>query len=113
MDGGWRMRDRVRTEAGEVACGVYGAGPPVVLVHGTPSRSLIWRGVVGRLAERHAVYVYDLPGFGVSGGYEGQDVSMAAQGGMSAEHVDALGVGESAVCGLVIGGGNVARAHLL
>src|SRR3712207_9419339 len=80
MDGGWRMRDRVRTEAGEVACGVYGAGPPVVLVHGTPSRSLIWRGVVGRLAERHAVYVYDLPGFGESGGYEGQDVSMAAQG---------------------------------
>src|SRR3712207_9465770 len=80
MDEEWRLRDLVRTEAGEVACGVYGEGPPVVLVHGTPSRSLIWRGVARRLAGRYAVHVYDLPGFGGSERYEGQDVSIAAQG---------------------------------
>src|SRR3712207_4255928 len=113
MDGGWRMRDRVPTEAGEVACGVYGEGPPVVLVHGTPSRSLIWRGVARRLAGRYAVYVYDLPGFGESERYEGQDVSIAAQGRVLAELVQAWGLEEPAIAGHDIGGGIVLRAHLL
>ncbi len=104
---------RVRTEGGEVAYGVYGEGSPVVLVHGTPSRSLIWRGVVPRLAGRHTVYVYDLPGFGESGRWEGQDVSIAAQGRVLAELVEAWGLEEPAVAGHDIGGGIVLRAHLL
>ena len=113
MDGGWRLGGRVRTGGGEVAYGVYGEGSPVVLVHGTPSRSRIWRGVVPRLAERHAVYVYDLPGFGESERYEGQDVSIAAQGRVLAELVEAWGLEEPAVAGHDIGGGIVLRAHLL
>jgi len=103
----------VRTEAGEVAYGVHGEGSPVVLVHGTPSRSLIWRGVARRLAGRHAVYVYDLPGFGESERGEGQDVSIAAQGRVLAELVEAWGLDEPAVAGHDIGGGIVLRAHLL
>ncbi len=113
MDGGWRLGGRVRTGSGEVAYGVYGEGSPVVLVHGTPSRSRIWRGVVPRLAERHAVYVYDLPGFGESERYEGQDVSIAAQGRVLAELVEAWGLEDPAVAGHDIGGGIVLRAHLL
>src|SRR4028118_1377218 len=61
---GWRLNGRVSVSLGEVAYGVYGEGPPVVLVHGTPSRSCIWREVVPTLAEEHAVYVYALLGFG-------------------------------------------------
>ena len=34
-----------------VAYGVHGAGEPVVLVHGTPSSSYIWRNVVPRLVD--------------------------------------------------------------
>ncbi len=113
MDGGWRLGGRVRTGCGEVAYGVYGEGSPVVLVHGTPSRSRIWRGVVPRLAERHAVYVYDLPGFGGSERYERQDVSIAAQGRVLAELVEAWGLEGPAVAGHDIGGGIVLRAHLL
>jgi len=113
MDEEWRLRDLVRTEAGEVACGVYGEGPPVVLVHGTPSRSLIWRGVARRLAGRYAVHVYDLLGFGGSERYEGQDVSIAAQGRVLAELVERWGLEEPAVAGHDIGGGIVLRAHLL
>ncbi len=113
MDGIRELRERVRTGVGEVAFGVYGEGPPVVLVHGTPSRASLWRGVVGRLAGHHAVYVYDLLGFGESERYEGQDVSIAAQGRVLAELVEAWGLEKPAVAGHDIGGGIVLRAHLL
>lgn len=109
----WRLGGRVRTDGGEVAYGVFGEGSPVVLVHGTPSRSHIWRGVAPRLAEGHEVYVYDLPGFGESGRYEGQDVSIAAQGRVLAELVELWGLEGPAVAGHDIGGGIVLRAHLL
>ena len=113
LDGVWELGGRVLTEGGEVAYGVFGEGPPVVLVHGTPSRSSLWRGVVGRLAGSHAVYVYDLVGFGESERYEGQDVSIAAQGRVLAELVEAWGLEGLAVAGHDIGGGIVLRAHLL
>ena len=113
MDGAWELEGRVLTEGGDVAYGVFGEGPPVVLVHGTPSRSSLWRGVVGRLAGSHAVYVYDLVGFGESERYEGQDVSIAAQGRVLAELVEAWGLEGLAVAGHDIGGGIVLRAHLL
>ena len=113
MEGAWELGGRVLTEGGEVAYGVFGEGPPAVLVHGTPSRSSLWRGVVGRLAGRHAVYVYDLVGFGESERYEGQDVSIAAQGRVLAELVEAWGLEGPAVAGHDIGGGVVLRAHLL
>jgi pimeloyl-ACP methyl ester carboxylesterase len=50
-----------------VAYGVYGTGKPVVLLHGTPSSSLIWRNVVPKLADAgYKAYVFDLLGFGLS-----------------------------------------------
>src|SRR4028118_1850926 len=110
---GWRLNGRVSVSLGEVAYGVYGEGPPVVLVHGTPSRSCIWREVVPTLAEGHAVYVYDLPGFGESERGEGQDVSIAAQGRVLAELIEAWGLDEPRVAGHDIGGGIALRAHPL
>jgi pimeloyl-ACP methyl ester carboxylesterase len=110
---GWRLNGRVSVSLGEVAYGVYGEGPPVVLVHGTPSRSCIWREVVPTLAEGHAVYVYDLPGFGESERGEGQDVSIAAQGRVLAELIEAWRLDETRVAGHDIGGGIALRAHLL
>jgi pimeloyl-ACP methyl ester carboxylesterase len=111
---GWRLGRRETTLAGEVAYEVFGGeGPPVVLVHGTPSRSYIWRDVVAALAERHEVYVYDLLGFGESERFEGQDVSIAAQGRALAELVGAWGLGEPMIAGHDIGAAAVLRAHLL
>lgn len=110
---GWRLGERQRTSVGEVAYGVFGEGPPVILVHGTPSRSYIWRGVVPALAERFSVYVYDLLGFGDSERREGQDVSIAAQGEGLSELVGAWGIEEPAVAGHDIGAAIVLRAHLL
>ena len=63
---GWWLGKWEATSAGEVACEVFGEGPPVVLVHGTPTRSYLWRNVTPSLTERNSVYVYDLLGFGES-----------------------------------------------
>lgn len=50
-----------------ITFGVHGNGVPVVLLHGTPSSSYIWRNVVPRLVERgYKVHVYDLLGYGLS-----------------------------------------------
>lgn len=50
-----------------IACAAVGVGEPVVLIHGTPSSSYIWRNVAPRLAETgHRVHLFDLLGFGAS-----------------------------------------------
>lgn len=43
-----------------------GSGPPVVLVHGWPTSSHLWRNVMPVLAEHSRVLAPDLPGFGAS-----------------------------------------------
>ncbi|KAF5020238.1 hypothetical protein F66182_7755 [Fusarium sp. NRRL 66182] len=50
-----------------LAYGVFGTGKPVVLLHGTPSSSLIWRNIVPKLVDvGFKVHLFDLLGFGLS-----------------------------------------------
>ncbi len=50
-----------------IAHGVYGDGIPLVLMHGTPSSSLIWRKVIPALVNNgFRVHVFDLLGYGLS-----------------------------------------------
>ncbi|MEM7222280.1 MAG: alpha/beta hydrolase [Pseudomonadota bacterium] len=50
-----------------IAHGKHGKGNPVVLIHGTPSSSLIWRNIVPALVDGgHQVHLYDLLGYGRS-----------------------------------------------
>ncbi|MDQ3664214.1 MAG: hypothetical protein M3353_06080 [Actinomycetota bacterium] len=49
--GAWRLERSVDTTRGQIAWDRFGEGPPLVLVHGTPSRSVMWREVVPPLAE--------------------------------------------------------------
>ena len=107
------MRKRLRLPEGEIAYDVLGYGPPVLLVHGTPSNSFIWREVARKLADRFTVYLLDLLGFGESERGGGLDVSVAAQGRVLAGLVEALGLDAPAVAGHDIGGAAVLRAHLL
>ena len=109
----WNLRRRVKLSGGEVAYDVLGYGPPVILLHGTPSRSYIWRDVAMTLANRFTVYVYDLLGFGQSERREGIDVSIRAQARLLAELVEVWGLDAPFVAGHDIGGGIVLRAHLL
>jgi haloalkane dehalogenase len=43
-----------------------GAGPAVLLLHGWPTSSFLWRNVMPPIAEHHRVVALDLPGFGAS-----------------------------------------------
>jgi len=59
--------DNVLINGNRIAHGVYGEGEPVVLVHGTPSASIIWRKIVPALNRAgYKVHVFDLLGYGES-----------------------------------------------
>jgi haloacetate dehalogenase len=45
----------------------YGKGSPLLMVHGFPRTSLMWRHVAPHLAENHTVICVDLRGYGRSG----------------------------------------------
>ena len=109
----WNLRRRLTLSGIEVAYDVLGYGPPLVLVHGTPTNSSIWRNVALRLADRFSVYAYDLPGFGQSERGEELDASISNQARVLAELVEALDLDAPSIAGHDIGGATVLRAHLL
>lgn len=108
----WHLRQRAEVEDGTVAFDVFGEGPTVVLVHGTPSWSYLWRNVVPKLTDRFTVYVFDLIGYGDSEP-KGQDVSIAAQTRTLTELVGQWNLESPAVAGHDIGAAIVLRSHLL
>ena len=109
----WRPSRTYEFADGDVAYEALGDGPPVVLIHGTPSWSYLWRTVASDLAARHTVYVYDLLGYGTSEKHEHQDVSIAAQTKVLAELLDLWGLEEPCVAGHDFGGTIALRLQLL
>ncbi|MBB5156771.1 alpha/beta fold hydrolase [Saccharopolyspora phatthalungensis] len=75
----WELPERHESAHGTVRWASMGEGDPVVLLHGTPFSSYVWRDVAVALSARHQVFVWDMPGYGQSEMREGQDVSLAAQ----------------------------------
>ncbi|CAN5574134.1 hypothetical protein BH20ACT10_BH20ACT10_02170 [soil metagenome] len=61
-----RDTEYLELEGTWVRYNVIGGGPPVVLVHGWLSSSMVWENLAGRLAQRFTVYTLDLAGFGES-----------------------------------------------
>jgi pimeloyl-ACP methyl ester carboxylesterase len=108
-----------RSASGEVRWTALGApdAPPVVLLHGTPFSSYVWRAVARALADRHRVFLWDMPGYGASEKSAGQDASLAAQGRVFGELLDHWGLtgsgAEPAVVAHDFGGCVALRAHLL
>lgn len=61
------VNDHVLINGTRIAHGVHGEGEPIVLLHGTPSASFIWRNVVPRLTRAgYKAHVFDLLGYGLS-----------------------------------------------
>jgi pimeloyl-ACP methyl ester carboxylesterase len=111
----WKLGRTYDSACGEVRWDSFGeAGKdPVVLLHGTPFSSYVWRGVARALAHRHQVFVWDMPGYGASEKADGQDVSLAAQGRVFTDLLAHWGLGEPAVVAHDFGGAVALRAHLL
>jgi len=110
---GWRMRQFFEYRGDRVAYDVFGEGPPVVLVHGTPFSSYVWRKIAPALAENYRVYVFDLLGYGTSGKREGQDVTLYAQGKLLAGLLEHWELASPTIVGHDFGGAITLRAHLL
>jgi pimeloyl-ACP methyl ester carboxylesterase len=89
-------------EAGGVRSFVreQGEGEPVLLMHGIPVSSFLYRKVLPLLAERGLRGVaFDLPGLGLAQKPESFDYSWSGLGRWTGEAVDALGIGR---CHLVL-----------
>lgn len=111
----WQLTETFRSTSGDVRWDSLGEpGPdPVVLLHGTPFSSYVWRAVARSLARRHQVFVWDMPGYGASEKSADQDVSLAAQGRIFAELLEHWGLAEPLVVAHDFGGAVSLRAHLL
>jgi pimeloyl-ACP methyl ester carboxylesterase len=111
----WQLTETFRSESGDVRWDRLGGlgRPPVVLLHGTPFSSYVWRAVARSLASSHQVFVWDMPGYGTSAKFTGQDVSLAAQGRVFTELLAHWGLEEPLVVAHDFGGAVSLRAHLL
>ncbi|MYU53904.1 MULTISPECIES: alpha/beta fold hydrolase [Streptomyces] len=113
----WLLDREFHSSSGTVRWASFGKGaagaPPVVLLHGTPFSSYVWRRIARGLAARHQVFVWDMPGYGASAMHAGQDVSLAAQAVVFGELLAHWELPAPAVVAHDFGGCVALRAHLL
>ncbi len=74
-----------------------GQGPPVLLLHGWPTSSFLWRAVMPAIARANRAVALDLPGFGASdkpldAAYDFAFFTEALDGFLRALDVDAVGL---------------------
>lgn len=86
---------------------------PVVLLHGTPFSAAIWHEIAPALAVRFRVHVWDMPGYGRSAAYEGQDVSLDAETATFTALLAHWGLAAPRVVAHDSGGAVALGAHLL
>jgi uncharacterized protein (TIGR00369 family) len=100
-----RSKRKIRTFAGDIAYLRVGQGPPLVLLHGIPSSSYLWRDVIEPLSATFEVLAPDLLGYGDSDKRLDVDLSIAAQARYVVAFMETIGVHQAAVAGHDIGGG--------
>jgi 2-hydroxymuconate-semialdehyde hydrolase len=97
---------RARVSGGELTYVDEGQGPAVVLLHGFPTSSHLWRDLVPILAPRFRAIAPDLLGYGDSTKpVDPEAVTIRAQARHVGELLDGLGITEFAAVGHDIGGG--------
>ncbi|WP_421856587.1 alpha/beta fold hydrolase [Marinomonas sp.] len=96
-----------------IAWGCLGEGEPLVLVHGTPFSSQVWRNIAPLLANRWKVYFFDLVGYGQSEKGTGQDVSLAIQNELLAFLIHEWRLDKPEILCHDFGGTTVLRAYYL
>jgi pimeloyl-ACP methyl ester carboxylesterase len=81
-----------------------GAGPPVLLLHGCPFSSFVWRNVIPQLADRFRCIAPDLLGLGDTETPPDADWSLPAQEAMVLGLLDTLDIERTSVVGHDHGG---------
>jgi uncharacterized protein (TIGR00369 family) len=100
-----RGKHKIRTFAGDIAYLRKGHGPPLLLLHGIPSSSYLWRDLIDPLSNTFDVLAPDLLGYGDSDKRLDADLSIAAQARYMVAFMETVGVHQAAVVGHDIGGG--------
>jgi len=111
----WNVPETFLIEGQAVRFGSLGQGdrPPLVLIHGTPFSSVVWRRIAPHLTGHRQVFYYDLLGYGRSEMRANQDVSLAVQGRVFAALLRHCGISKPDVVAHDFGGCTALRAHLL
>jgi pimeloyl-ACP methyl ester carboxylesterase len=108
-----RLSNQFNSTVGKIAWDVTGEGPDMVLVHGTPANSVLWTGVIERLRERYRIHYLDLPGYGSSEKFAGQEVRLRSFARALAEFLEERGLNVPHLVGHDFGAAAVLGAHLV
>ncbi len=107
------LPERFDYQGSQIAWGKIGSGPPLVLIHGTPFSSQVWRRIAPCFAKHRTVFYFDLIGYGLSEKRSGQDVSLNVQNGLLAGLCEHWGIKRPEVVAHDFGGATAMRAwHL-
>lgn len=111
----WGLPETFFFEGQAVRYGSLGRAdsPPLVLLHGTPFSSVVWRRIAPLMARHRQVFYYDLLGYGRSEMRSNQDVSLAVQGRLLAALLSHWRLPKPDVVAHDFGGCTALRAHLL
>lgn len=110
----WTLSEQFETEGGVIRWARLGSGrDPIVLVHGTPYSSFLWRDIAPALALKHTVFVFDHLGYGQSEQNEDQDLTLAAHARRFVDLLAHWEVSGPSVVAHDIGGAVVLRGLLL
>lgn len=111
----WSLPETFLFEGQEVRMGSLGRAdrPPLVLLHGTPFSSVVWRRIAPHLTQYRQVLYFDLLGYGRSEMRSNQDVSLAVQGRLFAALLRHGRLPKPDVVAHDFGGCTALRAHLL
>ena len=111
----WSLSETFTFEGRAVRYGVLGnvGQLPLVLIHGTPFSSIVWRRIAPHLTEHRQVFYFDLLGYGRSEMGADQDVSLAVQGRLFAALLTHWRLTRPDVVAHDFGGCTALRGHLL
>lgn len=106
------LPNRFVFEGHRIAWGMVGDGEPLVLLHGTPFSSQVWRRIAPWLARRRRVFFYDLLGYGQSD-KPNEDVSLGRQNELLVAILREWRLQRPEVLAHDFGGTTALRAHFL
>ena len=109
----WDLPSVFKFQGQEIRYNIRGQGQPLVLVHGTPFNSVVWRKIIPHFEDHYQIHYYDLLGYGQSEMRDNQDVSLGIQNDVLSALLDHWGLESPDVVGHDFGGATVLRDHLL